>query len=416
MAQDNQDKDERELEEYLQGDSTLSKDYQRASAEMPPTYLDEAIMATSRKSAKSRPRLAFSPFSSDWHVPVSLAAVLALCVTLVVTMQEDVKEPLFDVVEIYPLELSKNDAVQEQGETQALLRQVKSPAFTTAPAMDRVAPARRESKIIMQEGDVKREPMVRAREINAPEVAMELIVKPKPAELNKMVMRDEMASLRSQPDIQRLDTPRETFSPQSPPPIEMELAQEEIRQGSSAMVMQQEKVAGGVAPAKKQMLRSRTVAGITAMQNEAADTMAGFAEAPQTRKDVRKGDIKSLIENLTGNWDGEAVTTPIGPANYDITFERISEKCISGTAHPGSDHNWTFCDEGETVKLDFLTNFQGNHTPIHFKQVSYNAKVYTFKADSHDFMEVQILNNAEQGWMKIYHHKKLHVEIHLIRN
>ncbi|MFQ5658929.1 MAG: hypothetical protein ACE5GZ_00775 [Gammaproteobacteria bacterium] len=83
-----QDKQDPELKETLQGKTELSQRYRRSSREQPPAHLDEAILAASRRAVKSRPHLASSPFSSDWHVPVSLAAVLALCITLVVTMQE----------------------------------------------------------------------------------------------------------------------------------------------------------------------------------------------------------------------------------------------------------------------------------------------------------------------------------------
>ena len=62
-----QEKHEQELQDYLQGDSELSKTYQLASKELPPAHLDDVILAASRQAVKSKPYLAFSPFASNWH-------------------------------------------------------------------------------------------------------------------------------------------------------------------------------------------------------------------------------------------------------------------------------------------------------------------------------------------------------------
>ncbi len=82
------DKPEQEFENYMEGDSALSRDYRNTSSEQPPEHLDDAILAASRRQVKTRPRSVISPFSSNWHVPLSIAAVLVLSVTVVVTMQQ----------------------------------------------------------------------------------------------------------------------------------------------------------------------------------------------------------------------------------------------------------------------------------------------------------------------------------------
>lgn len=84
-----QDKHEQEFDNYLEGDSGLSTNYHLASSEQPLARLDDAILAASRRAVKSKPRYAFSPFASDWHVPLSLAAVLVLSVTVIVTLQKE---------------------------------------------------------------------------------------------------------------------------------------------------------------------------------------------------------------------------------------------------------------------------------------------------------------------------------------
>ncbi len=66
------------FEEYLSGQSKLSRIYRRAPADEPPPHLDHALLDAARTA--SRPRFAGSPFASHWYVPASLAAVLVLIV------------------------------------------------------------------------------------------------------------------------------------------------------------------------------------------------------------------------------------------------------------------------------------------------------------------------------------------------
>jgi hypothetical protein len=76
-------RDDRELEEYLRGDSMLSRRYRQVSGEEPAPAVDEAILAASRRAAQSRPAL----LPRSWFKPVSLAAIVVLSVTIVITLQ-----------------------------------------------------------------------------------------------------------------------------------------------------------------------------------------------------------------------------------------------------------------------------------------------------------------------------------------
>ena len=87
-----EDKQEQELEAYLQGDSELSKIYHEGTKLEPGADLDEKILAASRREVKAKPRFAYSPFAGDWHVPASLAAVLVLSVGVVITMQQETND------------------------------------------------------------------------------------------------------------------------------------------------------------------------------------------------------------------------------------------------------------------------------------------------------------------------------------
>ena len=122
---------------------------------------------------------------------------------------------------------------------------------------------------------------------------------------------------------------------------------------------------------------------------------------------------RQFMTGLIGDWSGTAITTPVGPVGYDIRFRSVAGDCISGTAHPGTNHTWTFCIRDGTLRLDFLTDFRGNSTPIRLRQLAFKDGIYTFKADTHDFMEVLVYAGKTTAWMKIFHYGKLHVEIQL---
>lgn len=91
----NIDKEEKELTEYLQGDSALSKDYRASSTEEPAAYLDEKVLSAANAAVAKpvqKPRVVFR--RSPWALPVSMAAVITLSVSLIVTMQQETGQPL----------------------------------------------------------------------------------------------------------------------------------------------------------------------------------------------------------------------------------------------------------------------------------------------------------------------------------
>jgi len=88
--------DDRELEQLLSETAGLRQRY-RASSEEPPAALDAAIRAAARREVSARPRLAGSPFSGSWRVPLSIAAVVVVSATLTVMLVErDAHRPRAD--------------------------------------------------------------------------------------------------------------------------------------------------------------------------------------------------------------------------------------------------------------------------------------------------------------------------------
>lgn len=75
-------------------DEQLSNLYGQTGREQPPAHLNDAILAAARRETASRPHPAYSPFSNNWRVPVSLAAVLVLSIGLVNLMDDEVTPAL----------------------------------------------------------------------------------------------------------------------------------------------------------------------------------------------------------------------------------------------------------------------------------------------------------------------------------
>lgn len=69
-------------------DPGIERLYREAAGETPPAHLDAAILAAARREAGARPR-SIGPKLRRWHVPVSIAAVLVVTVSLVVLMREE---------------------------------------------------------------------------------------------------------------------------------------------------------------------------------------------------------------------------------------------------------------------------------------------------------------------------------------
>ena len=81
---------DRDLEELLAEAAALREQYRVASQEEPPVTLDEAIRAAARREVKARPLTIGSAFGGSWRVPVSIAAVVVVSVTVaVMVVQHD---------------------------------------------------------------------------------------------------------------------------------------------------------------------------------------------------------------------------------------------------------------------------------------------------------------------------------------
>lgn len=87
-------KDNQILEDYLKGNSDLSRQYRAESANEPPAHLDAAILSAAKKAADSNAS-GSGASNSRWYVPLSLAAVVVISFSVVFRIyDQDEKQTL----------------------------------------------------------------------------------------------------------------------------------------------------------------------------------------------------------------------------------------------------------------------------------------------------------------------------------
>lgn len=70
-------------------DTKLSSVYRAAAADEPPSSLDDAIRASAHRAVAARPQAVGMPFIQRWQRPLSVAAVVVVCVSLVTIMRNE---------------------------------------------------------------------------------------------------------------------------------------------------------------------------------------------------------------------------------------------------------------------------------------------------------------------------------------
>jgi len=149
------------------------------------------------------------------------------------------------------------------------------------------------------------------------------------------------------------------------------------------------------------------VVGFIAVEPARAVAMTGAEEGQPT----------SFMQTMAGDWQGRAITSPAGAMDYDLNFTRTSRDCVSASVNTGaSDHVWTFCRSDGLLQLELQSDFLDDETPIQFKLLSRQQDDFIFRADSHEFMELVISLNRDNGRIRVLHDDELHVDIELTRN
>lgn len=133
-------------ENDLPQDEQVSQAYQTLDKETTPAALDENILAAARREVGSRPQKV--SFSRRWAIPVSIAAVIVLSVSLF-TMQQiptplettsaPKPEPAISIPYSTPLmeeQEARTDSVEKKQETRLEQRSVAKPMKSDMPEAD----------------------------------------------------------------------------------------------------------------------------------------------------------------------------------------------------------------------------------------------------------------------------------------
>ncbi|HEX6828920.1 MAG TPA: hypothetical protein VF104_08070 [Burkholderiales bacterium] len=126
------ERDDRELDDYLRGGSRLSTAYRETGSEEPGADLDEVLLERARREVHRGPKVAWSPFTRSWSLPLALAAALVVSATVTLMMYEQTGEPL-------PVPAAPKADVPAAGPRQAPKRD--EPPVRAAPAPKATAPA-----------------------------------------------------------------------------------------------------------------------------------------------------------------------------------------------------------------------------------------------------------------------------------
>jgi len=127
-------------------DAKLAALYRAAAQDEPPAAFDDALRAAARREVGARPRYAGSSYIRSWRVPLSIAAVILLSVSLVTLMREEAPEVAQPPLAGSPADAQRKPAAADQGtaaesgilvpdEQKSKSLGLKLPQQTSVPAM-----------------------------------------------------------------------------------------------------------------------------------------------------------------------------------------------------------------------------------------------------------------------------------------
>ena len=127
--------------------------------------------------------------------------------------------------------------------------------------------------------------------------------------------------------------------------------------------------------------------------------------------------IDNFFTSLSGNWDGRAIETPIGPVDYAINFYSFNKGGIAGVAKLGvSNHHWRFWRADGELRLTFLSTFRGNQKPTQLVLSKIEENTFHFYAPKLALLTLSVTINEPNVDIRVFHHQKPHVYIRLTRS
>ena len=125
----------------------------------------------------------------------------------------------------------------------------------------------------------------------------------------------------------------------------------------------------------------------------------------------------SFFAALPGDWDGQAIETPIGPVAYPIHFHLCDQDTVAGVAELSvSDHHWRFWRSGDELRLTFLSTFRGNQAPTELRVSRVEEDTIWFHAPDLELLTLSVSMQDTIMDIRVLHYHKPHVHIRLARS
>ena len=129
-------------ESNMEHDPQLAAVYRAGSGEEPPSHLDAAIRAAARREVNAGPARPGKARFGSWGVPLSLAAVVVVSVSVVLMMQQEGADRLESLTRPMPAEIapravdagSSNEAARSPAVEEAVPQRMPAPVPGPAPA------------------------------------------------------------------------------------------------------------------------------------------------------------------------------------------------------------------------------------------------------------------------------------------
>jgi hypothetical protein len=211
------EQDDKMLNDYLDGHSEISKYYHADNKAEPSLSLDEKILSVAKNAIaeEESDKLDIEFHKSVWAKPVSIAAVITLSVSLIITMQEQTGQPLIsepkrmkDSLVSPATNVSKPEDVAADTD-EFFIEEAETQSFSDSVMSDQVAPTLGEAESYRAEKQVpeakleKRERSTKAlieqgklkKKIERSIIAEEsLYSEPAKADVSEIVTMDSMSS------------------------------------------------------------------------------------------------------------------------------------------------------------------------------------------------------------------------------
>lgn len=144
--------------DWTEHDAKLAALYRAAAPDQPPPALDAAIRAAARRAVASKPRIAGWSFSRSWRVPLSIAAVVVLSVSLVTVMREEAPNTALPPhADTLPPNMDRRvaEAVPAAGESNTAAPQTRLPGEQRSNSLGLKPPQRAQPMGIGLSGDTE---------------------------------------------------------------------------------------------------------------------------------------------------------------------------------------------------------------------------------------------------------------------